>query len=180
MAISIWNTLTGAAVNVTVEGIADPRDFAALPNNDDIWFDLEALTTAGAPIGVTIIGTKTSPLGTAAALTASTAAWDSAATARANSNAYSLGDIYKAASNPGRLFLCTTAGTSASSEPGGVATAVDGGSVTDGTATFKAMWRFKQTITTGTIQFAGFITVYPKVGEASVNGIYLDRVATLT
>lgn len=180
MAIAIWNTLTGAAVNVTLEGIADPRDFAALPNNDDIWFDVEALQNSAAPVGGYISGTKASPLASNSALSASTAAWDSAATARANSTAYSAGDIYKAASNPGRLFLCTTAGTSAGSEPGGIATAVDGGSVTDGTATFKAMWRFKQTITTGTIQFAGFISVYPKVGKASLNGIYLDPVATLS
>jgi hypothetical protein len=78
------------------------------------------------------------------------------------------------------LFVCTTAGTSASSEPGGYASAVDGGTVTDGGATFKAMWRFKQTITTGTIGMAGLITVYPKVAKASLNGIYIDPMITLS
>jgi hypothetical protein len=181
MAISIWNALTGAAVNITIEGIADPRDFSALPKNDEVWFDVEALTTSGFALGITTFGTKTSPLATGSALTASTAAWDSAATARANSTAYVLGNIYKVASNPGRLFVCTTAGTSAGAEPGGLATAVDGGAVTDGTAIFTAMWRFKQTITTAAIQLAGFITVYPKVGKTSMtNGIYLDPFASLS
>jgi hypothetical protein len=178
--LSIWNNTTGAAINVTVEGIADPRDFSALPNNDDIWFDVEALENASLPQGTYHVGTKTSFLGTGSALTASTAAWDSAATARANSTAYSAGDIIKVASNTGRLFVCTSAGTSGSTPPGGYATAVDGDTVTDGSATFKAMWRFKQTITTGTIGMAGLITVYPKVAKASLNGIYVDPFVTLT
>lgn len=177
--LSIWNTTTGAAVNVTVEGIADPRDFSALPNNDDIWFDVEALENASYPTGTYHKGTKPSPLGGAVALTASTTAWD-CATSRANSTAYSVGDIRKVASNAGRLFVCTTAGTSASSEPGGYASAVDGGTVTDGGATFKVMWRFKQTVATGTVRWAGLITVYPNVGKASLNGVYIDPMITLS
>jgi hypothetical protein len=178
--ISAWNTATGAAKNVTIEGIADPRYFSALPNNDDFWFDVEALTSASQPIGVTTVGTKNSPIATGSALTASTSAWDSAATARANSTAYNLGDIFKVSSSPGRLFLCTTAGTTASSQPGiPYTSAVDGVAVTDGTAVFTAMWRFKQTLTTGTIQFAGLISVYPKVGKASA-GFYIDPLAVLS
>jgi hypothetical protein len=79
--------------------------------------------------------------------------------------------------------MCTglTTGITASSEPGGYATAVDGGGgVTDGGCVFKAMWRFKQTITTGTIGMAGLITVYPKVAKASLNGIYIDPMITLS
>ena len=177
--ISIWNPTTGAAVNVTVEGIADPRDFSALPNNDDIWFDVEALENASLPQGTYHFGTKAVPLATGSALTASSAAWD-CATARANSTAYSVGNTIKVSSNTGRLFVCTTAGTSASSLPGGYATAIDGDTITDGGATFKAMWRFKQTITTGTIRWAGLITAYPKVAKASLNGIYLDPLVTLS
>ncbi|MFN0122396.1 MAG: hypothetical protein ACKV2V_18025, partial [Blastocatellia bacterium] len=43
-----------------------------------------------------------------------------------------------------RVFFCTaiTTGVLAGSEPAGYATAVDGGSVTDGGATFRAGWRF--------------------------------------
>ena len=179
--ISIWNNTTGAAINVTVEGIADPRYFSALPNNDEVWIDVEALASASQPAGVTYFGTKTSPLGTNAALTASTSAWDSAATARANSTSYNLGDIFKVSSNPGRLFLCTTAGITSSSQPGiPYSSAIDGTAVTDGTAIFTAMWRFKQTITTGTIQFAGPISIYPKVGKVSIAGVYIDPIAILS
>lgn len=177
--LSIWNVTTGAAVNVAVEGIADPRDFSALPNNDDVWFDVEALENTSYPTGTYHRNTKPSPLGGATALTASTVAWD-CTTLRANSTAYSVGDIRKVASNAGRLFVCTIAGTSASSEPGGYATAIDGGTVTDGGATFKAMWRFKQTVATGTVRLAGLITVYPNVGKASLNGIYIDPMITLS
>jgi hypothetical protein len=56
---------------------------------------------------------------------------------------------------------------------------VDGVAVTDGTAVFTAMWRFKQTLTTGTIQFAGPISIYPKVGKASA-GLYIDPLAILS
>ena len=177
--VSIWNAATGAAKNVTVEGIADPRDFSALPNNDDIWFDVEALENASLPQGTYHFGTKAVPLATGSALTASSAAWD-CATTRANSVAYALGNIVKVSSNAGRLFVCTTAGTSAGSLPGGYAAAADGSAVTDGGATFTAMRRFKQTIATGTIQMAGLITVYPKVAKASLVGIYIDPMITLS
>lgn len=172
--LSVWNLTTGGTSSITIEGIADPRDFSALPKNDDVWFDVEYLGSATSPIGSTTFGTKANNLATGTALTASTQAWDSAATTRANSTAYSLGDIRKVSSNVGRLFLCTTAGTSSGSLPGGYATAVDGDAITDGTAVFKAVWRFNTTVTTGVINLVGPITVWPKVAKPSLNGIYLD------
>jgi hypothetical protein len=83
---------------------------------------------------------------TPAAQTTSTAGWDNGLTARANSTAYSLGNIIKLASNAGRAFICTSAGTSAGTEPAGYATAVDGDSITDNTAIFKAMRRQKVSV----------------------------------
>jgi hypothetical protein len=140
----IWNAVTGSNRNVTLYGIAND---SRVPNNDEVWFDVEYLGSASSPQGSFASGTKSNILATGTALTANTSAWDSAATARANTTAYVVGNVIKTASNPGRIFFCTSAGTSAGSEPGGYATAVDGGSVTDSGATFRAGCRFSQTLT---------------------------------
>lgn len=58
--------------------------------------------------------------------------------ARVNSTAVALGYGCAVATNIGLDFICTTAGTTAGSEPAGYATAVNGGTVTDGTAVFTA------------------------------------------
>lgn len=176
--LAIWNPTTAADVIVTVEGIAN---MAAIPKNDECWFEVEYLGTSGNPMGVFKSGAKADILASGASLTASTQAWDTGATARADSTAYALGDVVKLASNPGRLFFCTTAGTTAASEPGGYAGAVDGGSVNDGTAVFRAGFRFKQavTLTSPQPQLAGLLYVYPKIGVASAT-IYLDRKIALS
>ena len=171
------NSTTGSAVTVTLEGLADPRGFSALPNNDEFWFNVEYLGDASSGLGSKKTSTKADALATGTALTASTQAWDTGATARANSTAYALGDVFKLATNPGRIFICTTAGTTAASEPGGYAVAVDSdaAAVADGTAAFKAGWRFKQTVTLSS-PFpgqVGTIYIYPRMAKAS-STIYLD------
>lgn len=171
--IAIWQDSTSAAT-ATIEGIFNA---AALPNNDDIWFDLEYLGASGNPLGSFATGTKADGLATGSALTASTQAWDSLATARANTHAYSLGDVIAVASNSGRIFFCTTAGTSAGSEPGGFATAVDGGSVTDSGAVFRAGMRFKQTISFTSAQ-KGSVYAYVRAAKASTT-YWIDPVITL-
>jgi hypothetical protein len=177
--LSDYNTTVGSSVNVTVEGIADPTQFSALPKNDEVWIEVGYPSDAGGSgLHTFSNGSKGSILATSAALTASTQAWDSAATARANSTAYSLGDIRKVASNPGRLFICTTAGTSSGSEPAGYASAVDGGSITDGTAVFKAMWRFKQTLAV-TPQQVGYINVQVRAAKTSAV-VYIDPLIVLS
>lgn len=161
-----WNAVTGTNRNVTMYGIAND---SRVPNNDEFWFDVSYLGSASSPKGSFGRGVKVAQA-TAAALTAdSSSAWDSAVTARANSTAYAVGDVRKVASNPGRIFFCTTAGTSAGSEPVGYASAVDGGSVTDNTAVFRAGCRFKQTLVLSSPQpaQAGMIYGYPKFGRAS-------------
>jgi hypothetical protein len=173
----IWNVTTGANVSVTIEGIWNA---AALPNNDDLWMDVEYMGTSGNPLGVWNMGSKASPISSNAALTASTQGWDGQATARQNSHTYSVGDIIKLASNPGRLFFCTTGGASAGSEPGGYASAVDGGSVTDNAAVFRAAVRFKMTVTLSSPkpQYAGLIYAYVRAGKASAT-FYVDPLITL-
>ena len=173
MPISKWNATTAANVTVTVNGVWNS---ASLPNNDDIWFDVEYLGSGSSPQATFATVTKASAFASNAALTAdSTSAWDSAATARANSHSYSLGDIIKVASNSGRIFFCTTAGTSAGSEPGGYASAVDGGNVTDNTAVFRAARRFSMAVTLSSPQpaQAGPMIVLVKAVKASTT-FYVD------
>ena len=55
--IAIWNSSTGS-VSATVEGMADPRDFSALPNNDEVWFTVQYLGSSSTPQGSYTAGTK--------------------------------------------------------------------------------------------------------------------------
>jgi hypothetical protein len=152
---------------------------AALPNNDEVWIDMEYLGDSGDLIGQFTKGTKADVLRSGAALTADTSAWDGAATARQNSHAYSVGDVIAVATNPGRIFFCTaSSGNSAASEPGGYATAVDGGAVTDGSCTFRAGMRFSQTLSF-TPQIAGPVYGYVRCGKAS-STYYLDPKMTFS
>lgn len=129
------------------------NDAAAL-QDDDVWIMLSYPGTS-ATQQVTFkdssfddkFGTY-DPYATPANIATSTKAWDEGLTARANSTAYSVGQIRKVASNAGRAFICTAStGNSAASEPAGFATAVDGDSVTDGDVTWKAMRRQKCELT---------------------------------
>jgi hypothetical protein len=129
---AIWNAVTGANRNVTVYGIAND---SRVPTNDEVWFDVEYLGSATSPKGSYARGGKANVLAAGSALTADTSAWDSAATARANTTAYTVGQVLKTASNPGRIFFCTQAGTSAASEPAGGATTWNPSDAT-GTITF--------------------------------------------
>jgi hypothetical protein len=113
--LTTWNSVTGSNRNVTIYGVAND---SRVPNNSEVWFDAEYLGSASTPQGSYVRGGMT-VLGTASALTADSSAWDGAATARANSHAYVVGDVIKTASNPGRVFFCTGAGISLSSEPTG-------------------------------------------------------------
>lgn len=159
-----WNSTTGSPVTLTVYGLWNA---AVLPNNDDLWLDASFQGTSGFPTASFATGTKANYDATGTALTADTSAWDNAATNRANGGVYALGDVIKVASNAGRIFFCTTAGTAAGSEPGGYASAVDGGSVTDNTAVFRAAVRFRMTVTCTSPTMVGPIYATPRVGRAS-------------
>lgn len=172
--LAMWGDST-AAQTATLEGIWNA---AALPNNDDIWLDLEYLSDAASGMGSFAAGTKADGLAAGTPLAASTQAWDSLVTARANSTAYTVGQTIKLASNPGRVFFCTTAGTTAAAEPAGYASAVDGGTVNDGTAVFRAGVRFKQSLTFTAAQ-KGVIYAYVKAAKAS-STFYVDPLVVLT
>jgi hypothetical protein len=157
----VWNTVV-SSIGVTGYGIVNA---AAVPNNDGIWFDVEYLNSTGSPLGAIATGTKASNLASGTALTADTSSWS--APARQNSNAYSVGNAISVPDNPGLVFFCTaSSGNSNSSEPGGYATAIDGGSVTDGSCTFRAGCRFSQTLTISP-NLVGLYYIYWKAALAS-------------
>lgn len=166
-----WNSTTGSTVTVTISAIWFG---SALPLNDEVWLEASYFGTAGSTLLSTASNAKANNSATGTAQPAdSTSAWDSTnVSARANTHAYVSGNRIRLASNPGRVFFCFTAGTSAGSEPGGYASAVDGGSVTDGTAVFKAGFRFTLSVTV-TPQHVGVITATVKSGQ-STNFVYFD------
>jgi hypothetical protein len=108
---AIWNPNTGANVTVTVCGNAVT---SVLPNNDDIWLEVEYLGSF--LTGAIVNTTKVNLLAANAVVAADSSAWDNTAPARANTTAYAVGNAIKTASNPGRAFICTTAGTSGATE----------------------------------------------------------------
>lgn len=179
--IPIWNTTLSTNRGVTAYGIWNS---AGLPNNDQIWLDAEYQGSASSPLGSLATQTKANGLAAGAALTAdSTSTWSSAATARANSTLYTTGQsiAVPGASGGGGLFFCTSGGTSGSSQPGGYASAADGGSVTDGTATFRAGVRFVLNVTLSSPQPALVGAIYGTIKVAQPSStFYVDPRLTLS
>jgi len=177
--IGIWNPIVAGNVTVTLRGIVNA---AAVPSDHDMWMEVDYHGSSGNPQGTRASTRFADYLAAPSNLTAdSTSTWDSNATARANGHVYAAGDIIKLASNPGRIFFCTAPGTSAGSEPGGYASAVDGGSVTDNTATFRAGCRFSMAVTLSSPQpqIAGNLYVTLKATKPSTT-TYVDPQIILT
>lgn len=165
--ISIPNSTVSGDVSLTCFGIINA---ASLPTNVEAFMEAWYLAS-GTDTQATRKSTRVADfVTTPSAYSADTVSgWDLGATARANSQSYAVGDIIKTASNPDRIFFCTSAGTSAGSEPGGYASAVDGGSVTDSGATFRAGMRFKMELTLTSPQpaLAGFINLKIRLAKPS-------------
>ena len=75
--IAIWNDTTGSAKTATVEGIWGG---GAVPNDDDIWLDVEYLGDASSPQGSFVNDGKADLLTTAAGQTSSSATWGGSTT----------------------------------------------------------------------------------------------------
>jgi hypothetical protein len=178
-AILFWNIDTGASRTITVHGIANK---AALPTNAMVFLDVQFLGSSASPLASVASG-GTGPLlpSSPASTTPTAQVWDDGVSARLDSTAYSFGNEIKVASNPGRVFFCITAGTTASSEPAGYATASDGTSVVDGTATFRAGYRFSVSVTV-TPEKEGWIGAFVHYidAQADVTRIYIDPLAIVT
>lgn len=173
-----YNT-TGASKTVTVEAIAF---YATQPTNLELYMETESLNTSGVPLATRISTRQDWPAGTGGSNTTSSKDWTAGAVAaRANSHAYVVGDLIKVASNPNRLFRCSTAATSNGSEPGGYATAVDGGTVNDGGCVFQAGWRLKFQ-TTFTPQVKGVIRarISHTLSAGNAAEFFVDPLMTIT
>lgn len=75
--IAIWNDTTGSAVTATVEGIWGG---GAVPNDDDVWLDVEYLGDASSPLGSFVNDGKANLLATAAGQTSSSEIWGGSTT----------------------------------------------------------------------------------------------------
>ena len=70
---AIWNAVTGANVTVTVCGTVNA---GALPNNDDIWMDVEYLGSSASPLGTIVNTTKANLLAANAAVASDGSTWN--------------------------------------------------------------------------------------------------------
>jgi hypothetical protein len=70
---AIWNPTTGANVTVTVCGTINA---GSLPNNDDIWMEVEYLGSSASPLGTVITTTKANLLAANAAVASDGSTWN--------------------------------------------------------------------------------------------------------
>lgn len=171
-----WNTATSSKT-ATVEVLLDK---GAIVGRGKVWASVKYPASSGSiKASINSAGDFPAPGGTPTAGTASSEPWD--APSRANSTAYTAGQPIKVSSNTGRVFFCTSAGTSSGSLPAGYATAVDGDSVTDGGATFRAGIR-QSVAVTFTAGRAGLVGVRVHFADAQANPtrLYVDPRMTLT
>jgi hypothetical protein len=70
---AIWNPTTGANVTVTVCGTINA---GTLPNNDDIWLEVEYLGSSSFPIGTIVTTTKSHLLAANAAVASDGSTWN--------------------------------------------------------------------------------------------------------
>lgn len=75
--IVVWNELTGATKTVTVEGVWGG---GAVPDNDDIWIEVEYLGDASSPKGSFVSSAKANVLSTATSYATSSETWGGSTT----------------------------------------------------------------------------------------------------
>lgn len=165
-----YNT-TGSPLTFTLPYILNA---ASGLTNAQIWTGLEVLTASTSPISSVTTNRVANLLNNTAAstVTTDTSCWDSAVPQRQNSTAYTTGQVIGVSSNTCRIFFALGSGTSAGSLPAGYATAVDGGTVVDGSVNFRAGFR-QQLQVTVTPQKAGYVLAVPYLAVTNTT-IYLD------
>jgi hypothetical protein len=179
-----WNATVDANITITLYAIKNIG--GGVPYNNQMWFEVQYYGDASLTSLATIdhCGVKPNFADTASITqwTADTSDWTASplVTARANSQSYAANTPIKVASNPGRVFFCTTGGTTAASEPAAYATAVDADNFADGTAFFRAgtRWKMSMTISSPQVKAPGPIYVVPKIAGmiGTVPFLWLDAV----
>lgn len=72
---AIWNATVGAAVSLIVHGTVHDDE---VPNNDDVWLELEYMGSAGSPLGTIVTTTKADVFAANAPVAADATAWNNA------------------------------------------------------------------------------------------------------
>ena len=75
--IAVWNGTTGSSITVTLFGVWGG---GAVPNNDDIWMDVEYLGASGNPKGSFVSASKADFLATGSPLTSDSSTWGGSTT----------------------------------------------------------------------------------------------------
>jgi hypothetical protein len=147
-----------SATNIKVAVMDDPFTYN---DTHDFWSDVSASDYSSAT-GYTAGGQNIANRATAVVDS-------SALTARANTTAYVEGDLVRTATDSTRVFLCVVAGTSAGSEPGGMATLGSFREITDGSVVWVNVGRAALTLDGDLVSWTG-------LDQTATNGavIYLD------
>lgn len=167
---------TGVSKTFTVEAlliVAPSFD----PKRRQCYGEFNILTNASSPVSERL-STRASLLDNSNP-EASLAVWSGGLPARANSTTRSAGFLFSLASNPDRVFVVTTAGTTAASEPAAYATATDGATFADGSTTVYVTRRirFRVTATPGR---KGLVFFNPVLYASSGNIMYVDPKITVS
>lgn len=171
--IDKWNTTVAASVTAVVRGIWNAT---VLPTNAQLWTEAAFLGSSSYPLLSYIDNNAANILATGTNLTSDSTAWDNVALQVARSTPYVAGNVVKDSANPGRLFFCTSPGTTSGTNPG-YGSATDGTSVTDGGATFRAGVRFSMSLTLSNPNLTGSIILRIFVAAAS-STFWIDPLIT--
>ena len=178
--MAVQNSTVGSGITATVYGIWKG---AAIPNNDNIWIEVEYLGSSSSPLGSFITTTKANNLaaGTTTGVSADTSAWGAGAAAYQTGHAYGAftGVILAGNASPQQLwFMATHSGTGTSGSDATIFNGkADGAQVTDNSGSNQIVWqamtRFTMTTSSFTPEMAGQINIKVKAALASTT-FYID------
>lgn len=172
--LSRYWSATGSSVTATIYFVVSA---ATALTNADLSLDVEALTNSGNIQGSITSNFIADFLTAGSPHATDTSAWDTGAPARIDNHAYAVGDVFKTATCPGQIFIVTTAGTSATSEPAAYTGVADGTQITTdrngGSMTVRCMIRQKMT-QAFTPQVAGMVLATIRSNQATGSTLFID------